>query len=67
MNNAIQLSNADGLVITYSPETDKRIAGIKNGKLITKTLKGARELAGEARAWGLTEARALGFAVVFWG
>jgi hypothetical protein len=59
------LSNGNDLV--YSAETDSRIVEAIDGKLFTDTEESAVALASELRAWGVTAARALGFAVVFWG
>lgn len=66
-NSNILTITLDGLRLQYSRKTDRRVAGAEDGKLFTKTLKGARELASELRAWGVREARALNYAVVFWG
>jgi hypothetical protein len=56
----------DGQTLTYSHRTDKRIVDAIDGKVFTRSKREAVELAGEIRAWGVTEARALGYAVVFW-
>lgn len=58
--------NVNGIQITYSPETDRRIEEAIDDKVFTKTKEGAVELAAEMQAWGVTEARAFEYAVVFW-
>ena len=56
----------DGRRLKYSPDSDARVVECVDGKMFTATEQAAVELAGEIRAWGVTEARALGYAVVFW-
>lgn len=51
--------------LEYSQDTDRRIAYVEDGKVVTKTARGAEELASEAHCWGVP-ARAMGHAVVFW-
>jgi hypothetical protein len=60
-----QLSNGSKLV--YSAESDARIIEVIDGKLFTDTQESAVAIASEMRACGIRNARALGFAVVFWG
>lgn len=61
--NTLRISH-DGLVLSYSAATDRRVADADDGKLWAKSLKGARELAAEIRAWGV-EATASNYAVTF--
>jgi hypothetical protein len=65
-NNTLTIDLSDGIHLEYSRKTDRRVVEAIDGKIFTKTLKGARELASEMRAWGVKEARALNYAVVFW-
>lgn len=58
-------ATANGLTLTYSPATDSRILAAENGRLYTWSARGARELAGELRSWGIANAEAVGKAVVF--
>lgn len=64
--NVLTIKLDDGTVLTYSDETDTRCAEAVDGKIFTHTKKGAVELAAEMRAWGVKEARAFEYAVVFW-
>jgi len=57
---------ANGNYLEYSEETDERIVEVIDGKIFTTTEDAAYELESEMRAMGLSEARAFGFAVVFW-
>lgn len=66
-NGGILTIKVDTLTLEFSRETDKRVFGAEDGKLWANTEGYAEELAGEIRAWGVSEARALGCAVVFWG
>ncbi len=56
-----------GWTLTYSATTDRRVVGADDGKLLCRSIEAACELASEMRAYGVTEARQLGYAVVFWG
>jgi hypothetical protein len=61
------IDTADGTHLEYSEKTEPRAVEVSDGKIFTTTEEAAFELASELRAWGVSEARAFGFAVVFWG
>lgn len=63
----LTLTTSSGLTLVYSPETDCRVADAVDGKIFTNSKQGALELAAEMNAWGVPEARAFEYAVVFWG
>lgn len=64
--NVLTVTSIHGATLVFSPETDSRVDEAIDDKLFTKTELGAVELAAELNAWGVPEARALGYAVVFW-
>jgi hypothetical protein len=64
-NNKLVAVTHDDIVVEYSAQTDDRVAGAEHGKLYAKSPEQAVELAGELRAWGVHEARAQGYGVVF--
>jgi hypothetical protein len=63
----LRLTLADGEVLSYSAETDPRVSDVIDEKVLTTSLEGAETLAAELQCFGVTTARAFGFAVVFWG
>jgi hypothetical protein len=65
-NNVLTITLQNGMRLEYSPRTDSRVFEAVDGKLFTQTIKGARQLAAEMQAWGVSEARADNYAVVFW-
>lgn len=50
-NNTMTITSDDGITVAYNRRYDRRVVGTADGRLITKTLKAARELAGEINAW----------------
>jgi hypothetical protein len=57
---------SNGSRLEYSASTDARVLDVQDGKIWCRTTVDADELASEIRAWGVKEARSLGYAVVFW-
>lgn len=66
-NRTLVIDCANGTHLEYSEKTESRCVEVIDGKIFTTTEEAAEELASEMRAWGVSEARALGYAVVFWG
>jgi hypothetical protein len=58
--------NAGGIRLEYAASTDARIESVEDGKIVTVDDDAADALASEIRAWGVSNARGLGSAVVFW-
>lgn len=56
----------NGVSLTYSPKTDARIVDCIDGKVQCRTMKAAREIANEMRAWGFSEARTSNYAVLLY-